>query len=191
MLMELLEHGKQSMKLLNKSLLLLVILFLTACVGKPDGIQPITGFEVNRYLGTWYEIARLDHSFERGLTAVTANYSFRDDGGIKVINKGYDLDKQRWKSAEGKAYFVEDDRTGFLKVSFFGPFYGSYIIMELDKENYQYALVCGPNKDFLWVLARTPDVDSAIVQRLVQKATDLGFDTENLIYVEHTEKDAE
>ena len=163
----------------------LLVFLLPSCVGKPDHVQPIEGFELQQYLGTWYEIARLDHSFERGLQQVTANYSLRDDGGVKVINKGFNPDKGKWKEAEGKAYFVGEPDIGQLKVSFFGPFYGGYNIIELDKEAYQYSLVCGPNLTYLWLLARDPHLDKAIVDRLVAKARDLGFATDQLIFVKH------
>ena len=163
----------------------LSVLLLGGCVGAPEHIQPVDGFELNKYLGTWYEIARLDHSFERGLEQVTANYSLRDDGGVKVINKGFNAIKNKWKQAEGKAYFVGEPDIGQLKVSFFGPFYGGYNIIELDKTNYQYSLVCGPNLSYLWILARDPQLDKTIVDKLVAKAKSLGFATDKLIYVRH------
>jgi len=163
----------------------LPFLFLAGCADVPDHIQPINGFELNRYLGTWYEIARLDHSFERGLQQVTANYSLRSDGGVKVTNKGFNLDKKKWKEAEGKAYFVGEPDIGQLKVSFFGPFYGGYNIIELDKEGYQYSLVCGPNLSYLWILARDPNLDQQTVDSLVAKARSLGFETDKLIFVRH------
>ncbi len=163
----------------------LSVVFLAGCVGAPEHIQPVDNFELQRYLGTWYEIARLDHSFERGLDQVTANYSLRDDGGVKVINKGFNANKNKWKQAEGKAYFVGEPDIGQLKVSFFGPFYGGYNIIELDKANYQYSLVCGPNMSYLWILARDPQLDKAILDKLVAKAESLGFATDKLIYVKH------
>jgi len=163
----------------------LLLLTVNACVGIPDGVEPVTGVNLEKYLGTWYEIARLDHSFERGLSNVTATYSKRNDGGIRVINRGYNAEKQTWEEAEGKAYFVDDPNVGRLKVSFFGPFYGGYNIVELDKQNYQYSLVAGPNRSYLWILARQPSLDAATMKRLVTRATDLGFDTDQLIYVSH------
>ena len=163
--------------------LLALLLFLPGCTGIPDGVSPITGFDVNRYLGTWYEIARLDHSFERDLEQVTAEYSLRDDGGIRVLNKGYNSVKQRWEQAEGKAYFTGDSKVGRLKVSFFGPFYGGYNIIDLDHEDYQYALVSGPNTSYLWILARQPVLDAAIVRQLLAKASRYGFDTSRMIFV--------
>ena len=96
--------------------------FLMGCTGIPDGTEPVTDFELERYLGEWYEIARLDHSFEEGLDCVTATYSRRDDGGVKVINRGYDLEERAWDEAEGRAYFIDDESVGRLKVSFFGRF---------------------------------------------------------------------
>lgn len=151
----------------------------------PKGIKPISGFELDRYLGKWYEIARLDHSFERGLNRVTADYSLRDDGGLKVINRGYNPDKNEWKEATGKAYFVETPDIGQLKVSFFGPFYGGYNILALDKASYQYALVAGPNRSYLWILARSPNLDALLVEQLVRKAQLMGFPVDDLIYVTH------
>ena len=164
---------------------LLLIVLLTACTGQPQGVTAVSNFELQRYLGKWYEIARLDHSFERGLTKVTAEYLLREDGGVRVINRGYDTAKNQWREAEGKAYFVSGETTGHLKVSFFGPFYGSYIVFELDQENYQYALISGPDKSYLWLLARTPDLKPDKVQQLINKAKALGFATETLIFVEH------
>lgn len=162
-----------------------LLFFLAGCVGVPEGIQVIDGFEVDRYLGAWFEMARLDHSFERGLDNVTANYSKNSDGSIKVINRGYDFRKKEWKEAEGKAKFVGTPNQGKLKVSFFGPFYGSYNIIELDKEAYSYALVCSKNRSYLWILARDKNISKDIIERLVSKAQSLGFETDKLIYVKH------
>lgn len=168
-----------------KYLLALSFIFLTACVGIPEDVEPVNNFKLERYLGNWYEIARLDHSFEQGLSRVTANYSVRSDGGVKVINRGYSAEKNRWKEAEGKAYFVENTDLGYLKVSFFGPFYGAYIVFELDHEDYQYSLVSGPDKSYLWLLSRSPEINENTKSILIKKATELGFDTSKLIYVEH------
>lgn len=168
-----------------KKLLMLLMLFLTGCAGIPENVTPVSNFKLERYLGKWYEIARLDHSFERGLTRATAEYSLRDDGGVRVLNRGYSPKENKWKEAEGKAYFVKRSDEGYLKVSFFGPFYGSYIVMELDHENYQYSLVCGPNKSYLWILSRSPEMKKDITDTLLAKAGALGFDTKKLIYVVH------
>ena len=161
-----------------------VCYFLSGCLAVPDGIEPVDNFELNRYLGDWYEIARLDHSFERGLEAVKAEYSLRDDGGIRVINSGRDSKSQVAQQAEGRAYFVEEPNLGHLKVSFFGPFFGSYVIFELD-ENYQYAFISGNSRDYLWLLARTPEVSEELIDQFISRASLLGFDTSQLIFVTH------
>ncbi|MDI3292958.1 lipocalin family protein [Janthinobacterium tructae] len=166
-----------------KKLLFLSVLVLAGCVGRPENIVPVNNFETTRYLGKWYEIARLDHSFERGLSHVTADYSLRQDGGLKVLNRGYKEADAKWKEAEGKAYFVDKKDVGYLKVSFFGPFYGSYIVFDLDQQDYSYSMISGPDKSYLWLLSRTPTMDPALQQRLVEKARGLGFDTSKLIYV--------
>ena len=162
-----------------------LVVFAAGCTGVPEGVDTIKGFELDRYLGTWYEIARLDHPFERGLSNITANYSLRDDGGVKVVNRGYSVEKQEWDEAEGKAYFTGDENVGELKVSFFGPFYGGYNVIELDKEGYQYSMVAGPDRSYLWILSRTPDLDDAILERLLARASELGFPLAELIMVEH------
>ncbi len=169
---------------MNKLSILLAV-FITGCTGIPEGVKPVDNFMLEKYLGKWYEIARLDHSFEQGLTRVTANYSLREDGGLRVINRGYSSKENKWKEAEGKAYFVKGSDQGYLKVSFFGPFYGAYIVFELDHENYQYSLVSGPDKSYLWLLARGPEIREEIKDILIKKAKALGFDTAKLVYVSH------
>ena len=164
------------------------ILLLMGCAGIPNNVQPVSHFKLDQYLGRWHEIARLDHSFERGLSRVTADYTMRDDGGVRVVNRGYSASDNSWKEAEGKAYFVRSPDLGYLKVSFFGPFYGSYVIFELDHEHYLYALVCGPDKSYLWILAREPVIGNDLKDRLVKKAASLGFDTDQLIFVDHSPK---
>ncbi len=166
-----------------KNYLVIMAMLLAGCVGKPEGIEPVRNFDSARYLGKWYEIARMDHSFERGLSHVTAEYTSLPDGGIKVLNRGYNAEKSAWKDAEGKAYFVEKPDVGYLKVSFFGPFYGAYIVFDLDQDNYTHSLVSGPDKSYLWLLSRTPTMDPVTQKRLVDKAQALGYDTAKLIYV--------
>jgi apolipoprotein D and lipocalin family protein len=151
----------------------------------PDKLRPVQDFQVDRYLGKWYEVARLDHSFERGLQQVTAEYALREDGGISVTNRGYASDEQEWREATGKAYFVKRDDEGYLKVSFFGPFYGSYVIFDLDREAYQYAFVSGPDLSYLWLLSRTPEVSDAVRHDFLAQAAALGYDTKQLIWVRH------
>jgi apolipoprotein D and lipocalin family protein len=168
-----------------KNITMILILFLAGCMSVPENVRPVENFRLNDYLGKWYEIARLDHSFERGLSRVTAEYTLRDDGGVKVVNRGYSAKEGKWKDIEGKAYFVQSPDQGYLKVSFFGPFYGSYIVFELDHGQYQYALVSGPDTSYLWILARTPTMDEGMKQSLIAKAASLGFDTGSLIFVEH------
>lgn len=165
--------------------LILLALLLPGCLGMPETVRPVGDFQLERYLGTWYEIARLDHSFERGLSRVTAEYSLRDDGGVRVLNRGYSTQEGTWKEAQGKAYFVQDPATGFLKVSFFGPFYGSYVIFELDHEHYRYAVISGPDRSYLWILAREPVLDQTLLTELVARAAARGFDTNALIFVNH------
>ena len=169
---------------MRKLLLVISIFLLSGCLGMPKLVQPVNDFELNKYLGKWYEIARLDHSFERGLSQVSAEYSLKDDGGVMVINRGFSAAKNEWKEAEGKAYFVNGDSEGYLKVSFFGPFYGSYVVFELDHENYQYAFISGPDTGYLWLLAKTPTVPPEVLQKFVEMSKARGFDTDNLIYVQ-------
>jgi len=164
--------------------ILILATLLNACTGIPDNVKAVKSFDVNKFAGKWYEIARLDHSFERGLTNVTATYTIKTDGTLKVVNRGYLPKKDQHKSIEGLARFVSDENTGHLKVSFFGPFYSSYIIFELD-DNYQYAFISGHTTGYLWLLARTPDISPEILQRFTQKAKESGFDVKNLIRVEH------
>jgi apolipoprotein D and lipocalin family protein len=168
-----------------KKIFFAFLLLLGGCVGIPENITPVDNFDVGQYLGKWYEIARLDHSFERGLTSVSAEYSLRPDGGLRVVNRGYSKKDGKWKTAEGKGYFVKNKDQGFLKVSFFGPFYGSYVVFDLDKINYSYAPVCGSDKSYLWILSRTEQMDDNLKKRLVDKAASLGFASEKLIFVEH------
>ena len=165
-----------------KLLLAICVIILSGCAGLPDGVEPVKGFEIERYLGKWYEIARLDHSFERGLENVTAEYSLNNNG-IRVVNTGYINKEKKWKQAEGKALFVRNKDEGYLKVSFFGPFYGSYVVFELDKESYHYAFVSGPDKSYLWLLSRTPTVSNQLIEKFVTTARLLGFDTDKLVFV--------
>jgi len=169
---------------MKKVILIMSLSFLLmGCSYIPPGIQAVEDFEIEKYLGTWYEIARLDHSFERGLNNVSATYTIREDGGIDVLNKGFDEKNGQWKQAKGKAYFVKDKSIGQLKVTFFWPFYGGYNVISLDKEKYSYALVCGPKRSYLWILAREKKLDNSIRDNLLETAKKLGFKTEELIFV--------
>jgi apolipoprotein D and lipocalin family protein len=159
------------------------ILVLAGCTGTPEGIEPVTGFDKDRYLGTWYEIARLDHSFEEGLSQVTAEYTENEDGSIRVINRGYNTETGQWEEAEGRAVFVGDRDVGHLKVSFYGPFYTSYVIFSVD-ERYTTAYVTGYSRDYLWLMARSPDVSDAVLERFKDIAGAKGFNVKELIEVE-------
>ncbi|MDE1328559.1 lipocalin family protein [Vibrio aestuarianus] len=170
---------------MKKILLMISTLVLSGCLGMPDSVKPVANFELDNYLGKWYEIARLDHSFERGLTQVTAEYTLRRDGGVLVLNRGFSQANNEWQEAEGKAYFVNSDSEGYLKVSFFGPFYGSYVVFELDEKDYQYAFISGPNTDYLWLLARTPSVEPEVIEKFIDMSQERGFDTSSIIFVEH------
>lgn len=162
-------------------ILLTVAFGLAGCTGLPEGVQPVRGFDLERYLGTWYEIARLDHRFERGLEHVTATYTRRDDGGVDVVNRGYDPVKGSWREARGHAYFIGDSDVASLKVSFFGPFYGGYHVFALDPD-YRWALVSGPSRDYFWILARDPVLPDEVLTRLLATARQTGFDVDALIF---------
>ena len=184
------NHSMEGRFMKFRHCLLIALAFLMAsCLGTPDGIEAADRIQPLKYAGTWYEIARLDHSFERGLQRVTAEYRPRDDGGLDVINRGYDVREKVWQEAEGKAYFLDPanaDGTykGKLKVSFFGPFYGAYNIIAFDRTDYRYALVCGEDRSSFWILSRTPQLPPALLSELVAQAEALGFATEKLVYVE-------
>lgn len=158
---------------------------LAACSSSPpDGLTAVDNFDINRYTGRWYEIARLDHRFERGLSNVTAEYALQEDNTVSVLNRGYDEQAQQWDEAEGRAKFVGDTDQGSLKVSFFGPFYGGYHIIALDHDNYQWAMVSGPTRDYLWILAREPVLTDEVYDALLAQARASGFALDELIEVD-------
>ncbi|OAE41284.1 hypothetical protein A7J58_09700 [Enterobacter cloacae] len=148
----------------------------------PPGVTVVSNFDAQRFLGTWYEIARMDHKFERGLEKVTATYSAMDDGGIQVVNRGYNPDRQMWQQTVGQAYFTGAPNRAAMKISFFGPFYGGYNVIALDRE-YRHALVCGPDRNYLWILSRTPTITADMKQQMLDVATRQGFDVTKLIWV--------
>lgn len=173
---------------MGRSVFASIFLFVTAvtgCTGIPEGLEPVKDFEPDRYTGKWYEIARLDHSFEHNLNNVSATYTRKANGDIQVKNRGFNTKTGRWEEIEGKARFLENKTVGSLKVSFFGPFYGGYHIIALDRQNYSYAVVAGPNRSYLWILSRKPTLAEPIYHKLVARADALGFDTAGLIRVEH------
>jgi apolipoprotein D and lipocalin family protein len=169
---------------------LFILINLSSCSEPmpPQAEQTIVrSFDPAQYLGTWFEIARLDNRFEKGLEQVTANYTLQADGSIKVVNRGFDPQKKNWREAVGKAKFIDPvnadgSRTGRLKVSFFGPFYGDYNILIVDKPYYNYALVSS-GSDYLWILSRTPQLTYPIKQDLIARANELGFATEKLLFI--------
>jgi len=173
------------MKYRALGLLILVATTVFGCTSVPKGLEPVDEFDGGRYLGKWYEIARLDHSFERNLSNVSAMYTAKEKGEIAVLNRGFNEKDGEWKQIEGKARFLGDESVGSLKVSFFGPFYGGYHIIELDRIDYSYAMVSGPSLSYLWILSRTTLLDEDIFIRLETRAAELGFDTTKLIRVKH------
>jgi apolipoprotein D and lipocalin family protein len=167
--------------------LLAGVLGLAGCsTAPPEGITAVTPFELSRYEGQWFEVARMDHSFERDLSDVSARYSLQIDGSVQVINRGFDSKKNGWKEAIGRAVFTGDPKTASLKVSFFGPFYGGYHVAALDMANYQWALVVGPDRDYVWILARDKQLKPEVRAQLLAQAQSMGLAVEKLIWVSHT-----
>jgi len=148
-----------------------------------ESIQAVKNFDLNRYLGKWYEIARLPHSFENGLDRVTATYALKDNGMIEVINKGFNIEKAEWKEAKGKAYVPDTSAGAMLKVSFFWIFYSDYKVIMLDTVNYSYAMVTSNSKEYLWILSRSPQLDNSIYDALLRKAVEWGFNISALYKV--------
>lgn len=141
-------------------------------------------FYVEKYLGKWYEIARLDFKYERNLNNVTAEYSWNENGSIRVVSRGYNTVEQEWQEAVGKAKFVGEKNVAKLKVSFFGSFYSGYNVISIDEE-YQYALVAGKNLDYLWLLSRKTTISDKIKEKFLKIADDIGYDTSDLLWPEH------
>jgi apolipoprotein D and lipocalin family protein len=162
-----------------------LVMIVTGCTAIPEGLEPVEDFELDRYMGKWYEIARLDHSFERNLNNVSATYTRKANGDIRVNNRGFNTKTGAWKEIEGNARFFGNETVGSLKVSFFGPFYGGYHIIALDHQDYNYSMVAGPSRSYLWILSRKPTLAEPIYQKLVTRADSLGFDIDQLIRVEH------
>lgn len=154
----------------------------------PVGLVAVTAFDVQRYQGRWYELARLEHAFERGMTDVSATYTVQADGSVRVVNRGYVAAKSQWREAVGKAQFTGTPTTGSLKVSFFGPFYGGYHVAALDPD-YRWALVVGSDMGYAWILARDKYIDPVQRNEILAKARALGIDTTALIWVSHERQD--
>lgn len=162
------------------------VVLLKSCRTIPQNVTAVKPFVVERYLGKWYEIARFDFRFEKGLNNTTADYSLNNDGTIKVTNRGFDFRKKQWKQSVGKAKFVSSRDEGRLKVSFFGPFYSGYNVIALDAD-YKYALVCGKNRDYLWILSREKSIPENIKGEYLGLAKKYGFEVSKLVWVEHNQ----
>ena len=160
------------------------ILTFNSCSTIPEGATAVTPFDKEKYLGKWYEIARMDFRFERNLNNTTANYSVNNDGTIKVDNRGFNYKTMKWEQAIGIAKFVGKPNVAMLKVSFFRPFYSGYNVIALDSE-YKYALVAGKNLSYLWILSRETTIPENIKQNYLKIAENLGFKTSSIIWVEH------
>ena len=173
--------------LLRYSVMGLIGIIFGSCSTIPEGAVAIKPFNKAKYLGKWYEIARFDFKFERNLNNTTAQYSVNDDGTIKVVNRGYNYEKKKWEEANGIAKFVGDDDVAMLKVSFFRPFYSGYNVIAIDND-YRFALVCGKNLSYLWILSRETTIPEDIKQNYITIAKKLGFNTSDLIWVEHDNK---
>src|SRR6187431_2259153 len=171
----------QLKKLIPFSIAVIAIIVFSSCSSIPEGATAVTPFVKEIYLGKWYEIARLDFMFEKDLNNTSAEYSLNDNGTIKVFNRGYNVKKQKWTDATGKAKFVDDDKTGKLKVSFFGPFYSGYNVVAIDKD-YKYALVAGESLKYLWILSRETSIPENIKLDYLRKAQEIGYDTSELVW---------
>lgn len=166
------------------------LLALAACSTLPPaGVVVVAPFDIARYEGRWYEIARLDHSFERGLTDVSATYRRQADGSVEVVNRGYDGERNAWRRAVGRAVFNGDPSVASLRVSFFGPFYGGYHVVALDPEHYRWAMVIGPSREYLWILSRDRRLPDPVRDRMLAQAGSLGIDVRNLIWVDQSRGD--
>ncbi|WP_010662524.1 lipocalin family protein [Marinilabilia salmonicolor] len=155
-----------------------------SCRTIPQGATAVEPFYVEKYLGKWYEIARLDFKYERNLNNVTAEYSWNENGSIRVVNRGYNTVEKEWQEAVGKAKFVGEKDVAKLKVSFFGPFYSGYNVIAID-ENYQFALVAGKNLDYLWILCRKTTVPDDVKEKYLKIADDIGYNTSDLLWPQH------
>lgn len=179
---------------LRQALLPLILsgsaMLLVGCANTlpPVGVVAVTAFDVQRYQGRWYELARLEHAFERGMTDVSATYTVQVDGSVLVVNRGYVAANSQWREAVGKALFTGTPTTGSLKVSFFGPFYGGYHVAALDPD-YRWALVVGADMGYAWILARDKYIDPVQRNAILAKARALGIDTTALIWVPHERQD--
>jgi len=161
---------------------------LYSCSSIPKKVQAVRNFNINRYSGTWYEIARFDYRFEKDLNNVSAQYTLSEKGKVIVLNRGYNVVKRKWQKVEGVAKFSGDKNVAALKVSFFGPFYAGYNVVALDSD-YQYALIAGKNLNYLWILSRTTTIPDHVKSDYLEIAQKIGYDTSRLVWVKHNKTD--
>lgn len=166
---------------------LTIMTFLSSCASIPKKATPVESFDLSQYLGTWYEVARFDFRFEKNLNNTMAQYSIDDKGKVIVVNSGYNYVKEEWTSVEGKAKFRGEENIAALKVSFFGPFYSGYNVIALD-EKYQYALMAGKDLKYLCILSIEKTIPNSIKEAYLKIAEEVGYDTSDLIWVEHNKK---
>jgi len=171
-------------KMITSLILTTTAFSFLSCSTIPKGVVAVHPFDKSRYLGKWYEIARLDFRFERDLNNTTAEYSLNENGSIKVVNRGFNYKTNEWKEAVGKAKFVHGDNTAMLKVSFFGPFYSGYNVIAIDND-YKYALIAGKNLEYLWILGRETSIPDDIKGKYLKIASEAGYNTSGLIWVSH------
>lgn len=160
------------------------LFLISSCKTIPNNAVAVKPFDLSKYLGKWYEMARIDFKFEKGLNNVTATYSLNENGSVKVDNKGFDYVKNEWKNSVGKAKFVGSEDEAKLKVSFFGPFYSGYNVIAIDK-SYKYALVAGKNTNYLWILSREKQLPESVKKDYLAIASKIGYNVDRLIWVEH------
>jgi apolipoprotein D and lipocalin family protein len=175
---------KEILALGSAAIFTATLFVMNSCSSIPKGANAIQDFNKEKYLGKWYEIARLDFVFEKNLNNTTAEYSLNEDGSIKVVNRGYNFIKSKNVESVGRAKFVNDSNEGKFKVSFFGPFYSGYNILAIDSD-YKYVLVVGENLKYMWLLSRDTTMPENIKENYLKMAKDLGYDTSALIWVKH------
>jgi apolipoprotein D and lipocalin family protein len=171
-------HGSMAMKWVW----VMLLAGLSGCGGVPRGLQPVQNFDLRRFEGHWYEIARLDHRYERGLTRVSIDYRALPDDRVEIDSRGYDTIRREWRSQNGIARFQGSRNEASLEVSFLDAFHSGYNVLYIDP-GYRYALVAGSNRHYFWLLSRTPQLDSSVIESLLARARVWGFDTAALHYI--------